>query len=77
MYLYHLISIDLQLSRSCNSMHCKAYTLRREVQDREALDVEALQGRALQDVQRREALDPSRELRFHLWVMYDGIHVIV
>ena len=26
MYLYHLISIDLESSRSCNSSHCKAYT---------------------------------------------------
>ena len=25
MYIYHLISIDLQSSRSCNSSHCKAY----------------------------------------------------
>ena len=24
MYLYHLISIDLQSSRSCNSSHCKS-----------------------------------------------------
>ena len=27
MYLYHLISIDLQLSRLCNSLYCKAYIL--------------------------------------------------
>jgi hypothetical protein len=26
MYLYHSISIDLELSRSCNSTHCKAYS---------------------------------------------------
>jgi hypothetical protein len=25
-YIYHLISIDLQLSHSCNSPHCKAYS---------------------------------------------------
>jgi len=27
MYLYHLISIDLQLSRSFNPSHCKAYNI--------------------------------------------------
>jgi hypothetical protein len=27
MYLYHLISIDLQSSRLCNSLHCKAYNI--------------------------------------------------
>ena len=26
MYLYHLISIDLQLSRLCNSLYYKAYS---------------------------------------------------
>jgi hypothetical protein len=26
-YIYHLLSIDLQSSRSCNSLHCKAYIL--------------------------------------------------
>ena len=25
MYLYHFISIDLESSRLCNSLHCKAY----------------------------------------------------
>jgi len=27
MYIYHLISIDLQLSRLFNPLHCKAYIL--------------------------------------------------
>ena len=26
MYIFHLISIDLESSRSCNSSHCKAYS---------------------------------------------------
>ena len=33
MYLYHFISIDLESSRSCNSTHCKAYTIPSSIGD--------------------------------------------